>query len=90
MRYEVAKAKRFCEHLIPTIQQCRVRTGAYPNQPDPQWWEGQSVPRLIRPKDFYLRSGDAFLLRFRDPSVVGDNDWGLSSGATNWYTYDGY
>lgn len=88
---QVVEAKRFCETLVPMIQQANAQTGSYPKEIDPTWWTGRLVPSLIRTQDFYLcTDGSMFLLRFRDPAPVMDDIWGFDSREMGWRNYDGY
>ena len=88
-RGRVRQAKAFCESIVPQIEAVRRQTGYYPTNADPSWWAGQVPPALIRTQDFYLKTGRGYLLRFKDPSAIMDDIWGLETG-TNWYNYDGY
>jgi len=91
VKLQVREAKRFCESLLPQIQQVHAQTGSYPLKADPKWWAGQNVPGVIRTQDFYFtRNGSSFLLRFRDPSDFMDDILGFDSRWMGWKNYDGY
>ena len=87
---EAAKAQKFCENLIPQIEQYKQNNYCYPEQLDKSWFEKNDVPTLINIKDFYLRYENYYLLRYKNPAVWHDNIFGYYSELDEWLQYDGY
>ena len=81
-------AKRFCESLIPKLEQARAEHGHYPHEADPGWWGGQHVPALIRIDRFYIANDTAFRFRFQNDLEFYDNVWEYESEAKRWLNYD--
>lgn len=81
------EAKRFCESLIPHIEEACAKNGRYPDRVDPTWWEGKNVPSLIRTQRFYFARSDGFGFYFKNDMWVFDNSWEFKSG-TGWWSYD--
>lgn len=81
-------AKRFCASLIPRIEQAKAKKGLYPQQADPTWWAGQSVPSLISTQQFYIVKADGFGFWFQDDSWVFDNVWDFDNSSKQWSSYD--
>jgi len=82
-------AKRFCESLIPQVERIRTQSGHYPNQADPAWWAGRTVPSLIRTGRFYTtRGGSGFGFWFQNDSWVFDNVWEFDGVGRRWFSYD--
>lgn len=81
-------AKRFCESLIPQIEQARAQSGHYPIHADPNWWAGRNVPSLIRTQRFYFARDSGFGFRFQNDLAFMDNVSEFSSADKDWFSYD--
>lgn len=71
-RYDIDRAKDFCNRLRPGLEQWRRDTGRYPDRPfaNPT---GVRPPRLLQDMEFYHSFGDYYIFEFRDPSeIFGD------------------
>jgi hypothetical protein len=91
--YESKKqeAMRFCESLIPKVEAAKQSYGRYPLGIDPKWLEGQRVPQLVRPNDFYDSRGDMYRFHFRNPGDFMDDVWAYQCGPQQpcvWQNYD--
>ncbi len=88
--YEPAKreAMQFCESLTPQIETSRRETGTYPSAADPAWLRGRRIPKLIRPKHFYMPTATSYILYFWNPGDFMDDFWALDGATKQWSNYD--
>ena len=88
---QVGDAKAFCESLIPAIEKARGRSRQYPASPDPAWWKGKTVPKLIDLRYLYKASStdsNSFTLHFDNPYAFWDNVVMYSSDKMAWNSFD--
>jgi len=62
-----AEAKRFCEGLMPRIEERKQATGKFPEKLDPSWTQGAKIPRLIHEQAFYAAHEEYYDFHFRNP-----------------------
>ena len=91
--YEPRKleAMRFCEALIPEVEEAKQREGEYPKTIDPTWLQGKAIPQLLRPNDFYDSGSGMYRFHFRNPGDFMDDVWGYQCGPQQpcvWQNYD--
>lgn len=70
-RYDVNRAKAYCDSLRPAIERHKTDTGRYPKQP-PGTSPDSVPPRLLRGKDFYYPQVDDYMFAFSDSMDVFD------------------
>jgi hypothetical protein len=88
---QVSDAKVFCESLIPAIEKDRGRSRQYPASPDPAWWKGKTVPKLIDLRYLYktsLTDPNSFTLKFENPHAFWANVVMFSSDNLAWHSFD--
>jgi hypothetical protein len=87
----IREAERFCELLVPEIEEARRRDGKYPSTVDPKWFEGRQIPQLIRLNDFYDSRDEVYRFHFRCSVDFWNNVWAYQCGprqACEWQNYD--
>ena len=82
-KYDVTRAKAFCESLLPELNDIHAKTGAYPE--DISTLESyKNPPWLLRYESFYYSNGDSFSFSFHD-NVTLLESWTLKDSEQTWW-----
>ena len=87
---ESAKAKIFCENLVPYIEEYKKINGVYPANINASWYNSKCMPALINTNTFYIATSNLFLLRYKTTFIFYNNVYGYYSELHKWLQYDGY
>jgi hypothetical protein len=83
---DIANAKRYCESLIPKLEQYRSAHGIYPT--DLSALRDRGVPpRLLRDEDYYHSNGLGYSFSFGDPGGMM-NGFARDQQSANWEEWD--
>lgn len=83
--YDISKAKRYCESLVPALDEYKDVNGNYPKSLT-RVSDQKKVPRLLRRNSYYSSDGDSFEYFFMDPGGMM-NGFGFSSNDRQWYEW---
>ena len=88
-KQDIAKAKEFCEGLIPLLDAYQQEKGRYPAGLNTILSKDQKLPVLLRGADFeYSGKEDTFSFSFSDPGSVMFGGWAYNNKHREWYYWD--